>query len=445
MKRVRLFCILGAMVALVTVIALRGAYLRGGVAHAAAGVMAPGQVPLDTLTHYHLGSGNLPAQKHVNGHLTHGITNIDSIPNFSGKYHADGFDPSGTPNKQWVYNMVGAPPEHGGTTTIRVPIIPVSLDLLAADGSVLVHVDANHDVPPTLNSPLFQNAPYSSSSTPTQFNDAIQRAEFASSAKSDWHTLLQPVVEPGVTLELPWGSFGYAVWASGPQAGQIAYVLLDGFTVDDLMLPTTTFSWPPDTSTVLGGLEASGEVTTHDIPTFLFPETFQLGDGFIYTAFHSWDTEPGDASNGNLQRYFPYIEASWFSAEWHVGPVTGIEDISPLSHELSETFNDPFVGTDADLNNVLNATTGAHDITPWWESNGLCADLLETGDVIEVLPNPDYPITMNGMTYHPQTEALLQWFEGMTPSDATGGAYSYPDTSSLTSANPPNTPLNCGQ
>ena len=238
MKRVRLFCILGTTVALVAATALAGgSYLHGGIAHAAAGGMAPGQVPLDTITHYHLGSGNLPAQKHVNGHIAHGLTNIDSIPNFSGKYQADGFDPSGAPNKQWVYNTVGDPPQHGGTTTIRVPIIPVSLDLLAPDGSVLVHVDANHDVPPTLNSPLFQNAPYSSSSTPTQFTDAIQRAEFASSAKSDWHTLLQPVVEPGVTLEMPWGSFGYAVWASGPQAGQIAYVLLDDATFDNLMFP----------------------------------------------------------------------------------------------------------------------------------------------------------------------------------------------------------------
>jgi hypothetical protein len=131
---------------------------------------------------------------------------------------------------------------------------------------------------------------------------------------------------------------------------------------------------------------------------------------------------------------FIAIVASWFSADFRVGPVTGIEDVSKFSHELSETVNDPFVGRD-----------GAHDLTPWWDSNGLFQDLLETGDVVEVLPNPDSPIAMNGMTYHPQTEALLQWFEGMTPSDATGGAYSYPDTSVLTAANPPNTPLNCGQ
>jgi hypothetical protein len=250
-----------------------------------------------------------------------------------------------------------------------------------------------------------------------------------------------------VTLTIPWGSFYYAVWISGPQAGQLAYVLLDGDTVDHLMLPFTTFSWPPDTRTVLGGLEASGEITTHDITTFLFPETFQLDEaGGIFTGYHSWDAEPGDASNGNRVRYFSYIESSWFSSEWRIGPATGIEDISPLSHEFAETFNDPFSGSDANINNVVNATTGAHDITPWWSSGGLlCMDYLETGDAVELLPNPDYPITMNGMTYHPQTEALLQWFEGMTPSDATGGAYSYPDTSVLTSANPPNTPLNCGQ
>ena len=373
----------------------------------------------------------------MNGHIATGIPNIDSVPNFSGKYHADGFDQNGTPNKQWVYNTVGTLPQHGGTTTIRVPIIPISLDLLAPDGSLLIHDDATPDVAPTLNSPLFQNATYSSSSTPTQFNDAIQRAEYASSAKSDWHTLLQPVVEPGVTLEIPWDDYGAVVYTSGPRAGQIEFVLLDDTFTQELMFPTT-FSWPPDTSTVMGALEASGEITTHDLTTFLFPDTFtELTDPccFIFAGYHWYDTEPGDASNGNLQRYFVFAEASYFTTDFDVvGPVTGIEDVSTLSHEYSEALNDPFVLAD-----------GAHDITPWWSSGGQCQDLLETGDVIEALPNADYPITMNGMTYHPQNEALLQWFEGMTPSDAIGGAYSYPDTSVLTTANPANTPLNCGQ
>jgi hypothetical protein len=66
--------------------------------------------------------------------------------------------------------------------------------------------------------------------------------------------------------------------------------------------------------------------------------------------------------------------------------------------------------------------------------NGLCQNNLESGDVIEGLPNATLPITMNGYTYHPQNEALLQWFAGITPSNAVSHAYSYPDTTVLTSA-----------
>jgi hypothetical protein len=435
MKRLRLYT-LGATVALLAVIASAGgSYLRGGVAHADSGGMAPGQIPLDALTHYHLAPGNLPALMHQNGHVAHGITDLDSIPNFSSKYHADGFDPNGNSNKQWVYNIVGNLPQHGSTTTLRAPIVPVSVDLLAADGSVRFHVDANQYAQQALNSPIFQNAPYSSSSVPTQFTDAIQRAEFVSSAKNDWHTLLQPIVEPGVTIQLPYGSYGYAVFANGPYAGQIAFIVADDATLSDLMYPTT-YSWPPDPTSVMGSLEASGEITPQDITTFLAPPVFGLiPPGFIYAGLHWWDQEPGDASNGNRQRVFVFNYSSWvYFPGLSIGAVTGIQDSSVLSHEMSETFNDPFPTKD-----------GAHGITPWWSSGGVCQDLLETGDVVELLPNAVYPITLNGMTYHLQNEALLPWFEGMTPSDALGEAYSYPDTSILTTANPANTPLNCGR
>ena len=54
--------------------------------------------------------------------------------------------------------------------------------------------------------------------------------------------------------------------------------------------------------------------------------------------------------------------------------------------------------------------------------------------MIEGLPNAQFPITVNGFTYHPQNEALLQWFAGVTPSSAIHHAYSYPDISVLTTA-----------
>jgi hypothetical protein len=84
------------------------------------------------------------------------------------------------------------------------------------------------------------------------------------------------------------------------------------------------------------------------------------------------------------------------------------------------------------------AFDGIHNVTPFWLSpNGNCQDDLEVGDVIEGLPNDVFPITMNGRTYHPQNEALLQWFEFQSPSSALDGAYSYPNTGTLTALSPP--------
>jgi len=52
--------------------------------------------------------------------------------------------------------------------------------------------------------------------------------------------------------------------------------------------------------------------------------------------------------------------------------------------------------------------------------------------VIEGLPQATTPIKLNGFTYHPQNEALLQWFEFQSPSTALDGANSYPNESTLT-------------
>jgi hypothetical protein len=41
------------------------------------------------------------------------------------------------------------------------------------------------------------------------------------------------------------------------------------------------------------------------------------------------------------------------------------------------------------------------------------------------------------MTYHPQNEAMLQWFEFEAPSSAISGAYSYPNINTLTALSPP--------
>jgi hypothetical protein len=102
-----------------------------------------------------------------------GIPNIDSLVNFNGHYFANGVDSNGNPTREWYYNTVGNPPQLGGTTTINSPVVPVSLQLLNFDGTPrsvnghLLYYDATQFVPSTLNSPVFQNSTYSSSTTPT--------------------------------------------------------------------------------------------------------------------------------------------------------------------------------------------------------------------------------------------------------------------------------------
>jgi hypothetical protein len=162
-------------------------------------------------------------------------------------------------------------------------------------------------------------------------------------------------------------------------------------------------------------------MTTTSISTLLLPDTL-LFRGSIsrccIAGFHTYDYEPGDSSNGNVEKRYVTNYSGWFQPGlW----LDGTGDVTPLSHEMSEIFNDPFVFSDS-----------IHDLTPWWLSaNGQCQDNLEVGDVVERLPKQFYPITMNGMIYHLQNEALLQWFEGKQ-SDAIDGAYSYPNESVLT-------------
>ena len=356
-----------------------------------------------------------------------GLPGIDSLTNFTGQFTANGFDFFGNPNRHWAYNMVGTTPGSNSTTVINAPIIPVSLDLRNADGSPRfvnghrLFSDARQFVRPVLNSPVFSISRYSSSETPTQITDAIQRAEFGDQAEDKWHTMLHPDVKTARVMKLIRGTYYFSLNADGTCC---EYVLIDeGAFVNALFPPT----YPFDASTVIGAAELAGDMTTSDMTTLLFPNAFLFSNGdpnqCCVLGFHSFDAEPGTVSNGNRQRFYVMNYSSWISPGLFGG---GFEDVTALSHEIAETFNDPFVAFD-----------GVHNITPWWTENGSCGDILEVGDVIEVLPNATYPITMHGYTYHPQNEALLPWFEFRSPSTALHGAYSYPDETLLTALSLP--------
>jgi hypothetical protein len=391
----------------------------------------PDQLTAANLTASHPRSAVVTPHAHLNGqaHARFGIPSIDSLVNFNDHYFAGGFDSTGNPVREWYTNTVGNPPQMHGTTTIHAPVVAVSLDLRNFDGSPRfvnghrLFSDATQFVQPVIQSPVFQNYSYSSSDVPTQFSDAVQRAQYWSTAKPDWHTLLAPSVKTPRVMTLIRGTYFFALNADGTCC---AFVLVDANTFVNALFPAVA----TDTSTPIGAAENAGEITTKDISTFLFPNTLLFigsPDNCCIVGFHSYDFEPGDASNGNVEKRYVVNFSSWVTPGL-LGPT--FQDITALSHEIAETYNDPFV-----------ASNGVNNITPWWLApNGNCQNALETGDVIEGLPNAVFPITMSNFTYHPQNEALLQWFQFKATSDAIGGAYSYPNTAVLTGPSAPQKP-----
>jgi hypothetical protein len=378
------------------------------------------QLPANHLLKAHPRFIAVPPHGHRDPGDANGTPGVDSLSNWNGAYRTPGFDPNGKLRESWFYNMVGNPPERGGTTNINAPVVPVAVDLLKPDGSVFLHYDPTPFILPTLQSPLFENSTFTSSPKPTQVTDAVQRAEFWSTMAPDWHTMLLATLKQERTMQVPSGFYFYRLHKNGTCC---RFVLIDINEFFNLLFPTV----PTDTTTPIGAAENAGDITTKDISSFLFPNTYLYFNGnpndCCVLGFHTYDPEPGDASNGNKQRRYVVNYSAWISPGLFS---SSFVDVTALSHEIAETFNDPFVVSD-----------GKHNLTPWWLSpNGNCQDDLEDGDVIEGLPHATYPVTMNGRTYHPQNEALLPWFEFQFPSTAIDGAYSYPDEGTLTTLSP---------
>jgi hypothetical protein len=353
-----------------------------------------------------------------------GVPNVNSVANFSRSFTVNGVT--------FPYTMVGNDPSLGHITTVPTKIVAVSLKLLNADGTVFDTVDAGEFVQPVLNSPNFQRFKYEHDATvgipadSTQFADAVQRAEFASSMDPNWHTELAPSVVDHVTITVP--KFvnvlfrGQVVSAINYQSGLAA----DGHRF--VLMFNLFFNQQ------LGIIENNeidaGNFTTDSINLPLFPNTFlfsfnaanpkQRGSCCVL-GFHTYFFDPSTTPQPRWVTDF----ASFISPGIFGG---GFDDVTALSHEISETFNDPFV----------------NNVTPRWLfpgatlpcTGGNSQGNLETGDPVEVLANATFPVTLKNagvpFTYHPQTEALLQWFAQTVPSDALHGAYSYPGLTALT-------------
>lgn len=360
------------------------------------------------------------------------IAGLNTVPTFSGAFAAQNGPTTDDPfplGNVFPFIMVGNEPIAGGTTTIPTKITEVSLTLLNADGSVNTTVNFTKTFDDVMtDSPNYAVATYDSSQTPTQFADAVQRASFFFTSKPNWHTRLGgPTIVNHVTWTIP---FSVNVqFADGTiEAVQSYYTgtAADGSTF--VLLLDLLFNFEYDNQVVndIGaGLFTPNAINQDWLPnTFLFSanEVNPNAPGSCCVlGFHTYFYEPGVIPQPRWMTLFAsYISPGLFGA--------GIQDVTAMSHEISETFGDPFLS----------------NRTPVWQFPGqpanstACQGNLETGDPVEVLANPTVAITLTEgltiLTFHPQTEALLQWFEMGATSNAIGGAFSYPDKTALTAS-----------
>jgi hypothetical protein len=356
------------------------------------------------------------------------IPGLFTATTFSGAFAAQGGPTHGT---VYPYIMLGNNPSLGGTTTFPTRIDEVSWTLLAANGSVFKVVKFAPFEDLTLHSPNFRDARYSSSDSPTQFADAVQRAEFFATQGNDdpWHTRLDPSVINRVNITVPF--FVNVRLASGNIIQARSYftgTAPDGntFVLMFNLLFNFLFSNEVVTQFNSGGFRTDGLNLIATPNTYLFSLNLNnpnVPGGCCVLGFHTYFYKPAAVPQPRAL----VLYESWISPGLFGG---GIQDVTALSHEISETFNDPFI----------------NNATPLWQFPGvpptakICQGNLETGDPIEVLANSTFPVTLGGYTYHPQSEALLPWFWMGASSNAINGAFSYPNTALL-----PQSALPCPQ
>ena len=355
------------------------------------------------------------------------ITGLVTIPTFTGAFAAQSGLSLGN---VFPFVMMGNDPLTGGTTNIPTKITEVSLQLLNADGSVFTTVPFAPFEDATTDSPNFANAMYNSSGPRTQFADAIQRAEFFNTMKPNWHTELQPAIVNRVTITVPF--FVNVQLANGNIIQARSYftgTASDGSTF--VLMLNLLFNFFYDNA-VVNDINANN-FTTDAVNVDMFPNTFlfslnvnnpNVPGGCCVLGFHTYFFAGGTPQPRWISLFASFISPGLFGA--------GFDDVTALSHEISESFNDPFI------NNVV----------PSWQFPGqppnstVCQGNLETGDPVEVLSTATIPLTLKEkheiFTFHPQNEALLQWFEMGTTSNAIDGAFSYPNETVL-----PNSAVPC--
>ena len=323
------------------------------------------------------------------------------------------------------YNMVGADPMtcvgRGCSVTIQADITPINV---VVDGQTF---DAKQLVNPLLASPIFATNDYGSTpygtlpgsfpsfpwqirgpggklsqgdaGIPLQLLDATMRAQWGLTGKqSSYHLLLQPNVEPPVTITVP-GSHGTL-----------------GVSPNGVVAPLVDYYW---WSSAINNLTNSANPT--HLPMYVSNDTLlYLNDNPSHCCvlgFHGQGNRGNTGSSGNAAVQ-TFTWSSWLQPGAYAAPNGGadwsMQDINGLSHEITEWADDPF---------------GSNSVNPWSSYSAPdygCSSALEPGDPVQGIgfamgtntyaqgPNPDGTQSADGY-YHPQDETFMPWFLQLAP------------------------------
>jgi hypothetical protein len=366
------------------------------------------------------------------------LTNARTIPHWTFQYT----DPSN--GVTYPITMAGSDPRTSdGTTTIHTVIVPLKLNFVAGNQPVsqlddlgyagyrataLNHTfDGTTRVQDVLDSPVFKDGyttPADMGGDTAQVGDAFLRAQW-NKIGSGYHTkLVNDSVLPTQTLNVP-ADKGLAY-----QRPVGAWREANGYGTTDTVTGVADDAW---FSSYLQNLLGKLHISSTTVPIFL-TDNVLLYDGHenynncCTLGYHGAGMPighgAGSASGNGNQPVQTFIYAAWATPGSYSGflpdylqqtagvpadayPLStrGIADIHPLSHEVSEFLDDPFVNNGVDP--WLTPTAPQYGCTP----------VLETGDPVVGVWFPydgNTAAAPTGTTYygqyHPEDEVFAQWY-----------------------------------
>lgn len=315
---------------------------------------------------------------------------LNTIP-----FWSDSFDYQGL---TFRYSMVGTDPKRGSATTV-IPTVLIPVRFVFADGTVFDPstdlVNGQTPIQGIMNSPLFQNYEFTPGGVNvgnTQYGDAFQRANFWSSVSTrspNYHVLLsQPTVMPVWTVNVP-ADKGSSYF--DPYSG-ITIPLVDYTLYYEQMYAALQNVSPRSLPIVVSGV--------------VWPDNGTPGTVSGYG-------KHGAVRTGrNVQTY---INTTYGRGEFGL-----TQDVVPLSHEIIEWLNDPFIN---------NFTPGW--LYPYLEPVELCDsdftyDLLEVADPFEIFGGlQNVAIQMPSSTYHVVEGMFIDFYLRRNRSRSVNGQYSF--------------------